>query len=215
MQRCCFVGLLVLPLVALAADPAPEGFEPLFNGKDLTGWKVLDGKIEAWGTEGDILFTSGKNGGWLMTEKEFSDFEVRLDFKVPENGNSGVALRAPFQAKNDPAYQGMEIQILDDGGSDYKNKLRPAQFTGSIYDVVPSAKRANRPVGEWNKMRIVARGRQITVDVNGERLVDANLDKYVEEHGKKHPGLKRDKGHLGLQSHGHRTEFRNLFVKTL
>jgi hypothetical protein len=190
----------------------PPGFEPLFNGKDLSGWKVHNGRMGAWGAEDGLLFTSGQNGGWLMTEKEYADFEVRLEYRVPANGNSGVALRAPLEG--DPAYKGMEIQILDDEGDQYK-KLRPTQYTGSIYDVVPPSKRVTKPAGEWNRMRITAKGRQITVEVNGTKIVDANLDEYTEQHAKKHPGLLRERGHLGLQSHGHRTDFRNLYVKVL
>jgi hypothetical protein len=189
-------------------DKVPSGFQPLFNGKDLTGWQVHKGKMTAWGAENGILFVSGGGGGWLMTEKEYADFEIRLEYKVPKHGNSGVALRAPL--KDDPAYQGMEIQILDD--ADYKN-LRPAQYTGSIYDVVPPSKHVTRPA-EWNQMHITAKGRHVTVELNGTKIVDANLDDY-KNHAAKHPGLLREKGHLGLQSHDGRVEFKNLFVKPL
>jgi hypothetical protein len=191
----------------------PEGFQPLFNGKDLTGWKVHNGQMSSWGASDGILFTSGANGGWLMTEKEYGDFEVRLEFKVPEKGNSGVALRAPL--KGDPAYQGMEIQILDDAWHK-KNypALKKTQLTGSIYDVVPPSKEVLKPVGEWNTYRIVAKGRQIIVNLNGTEIVNANLDDHKDK-STKHPGLLREKGHLGLQCHGGRVEFRNLYVKSL
>jgi hypothetical protein len=188
----------------------PEGFTPLFNGKDLSGWKVMGGKMEAWGADNGILFVQGGGGGWLMTLIEYDNFELRLDFKVPKMGNSGVALRAPLMG--DPAYQGMEIQILDD--VNYKG-LRPAQHCGSIYDVVAPSKDVTKPFGEWNTYKITAKGRQITIELNGVKTVDANLDDYVKEHGKKHPGLSREKGHLGLQSHDGRVEFRNLYVKPL
>lgn len=216
-----FRALLVLSTLSLlglsqAADSSssaepPKGFTPLFNGKNLDGWQVLGGKREVWGAEDGLLYVQGKGGGWLMTEKEYGNFELRLEFKVPVNGNSGVALRAPLMG--DPAYQGMEIQILDDNGPAYKN-LRPTQYTGSIYDVVPPAKHVTRPAGEWNQFRIVARGRQVTIELNGTQIVEANLDDH-KDHAKKHPGLLRDKGHLGLQSHDGRVEFRNLYVKEL
>ena len=191
----------------------PEGFTPLFNGKDLTGWKVHGGKMDVWGAENGLLYVQGSGGGWLMTEKEYDNFELRLEFKVPKKGNSGVALRAPLMG--DPAYQGMEIQILDD--ANYTG-LRDAQHTASIYDVVPPTEaglKANKPFGEWNTYKITAKGRQITVELNGVKAVDANLDDYVKEHGKKHPGISREKGHLGLQSHDGRVEFRNIYVKPL
>jgi hypothetical protein len=190
---------------------ADEGFEPLFNGKDLKGWEVLNGKMEAWGAEDGLLVVKGGGGGWLMTEKEYANFEVRLEYKMPKAGNSGVALRAPL--KGDPAYQGMEIQLLDDDDPAYKN-LRPTQYTGSIYDVVPPSKRVTKPAGEWNQIHITAKGRQVAVELNGTKIVDANLDDHKDK-AEKHPGLLRDKGHLGLQSHDGRVEFRKLYVKPL
>jgi hypothetical protein len=192
----------------------PEGFTPLFNGKDLTGWKVFKGKLSVWGADPKekLLFVKGKGGGWLMTEKEYADFELRLEYKVQVNGNSGVALRAPLRGHT--SRDGMEIQILDDNGPAYK-KLKPWQYIGSIYGVVPPSKRATRPAGQWNRLRIVAKGRRVRVEVNGTKVVDANLDDYKEKHAKEHPGILRKKGHLGLQSHDGRVEFRNLFVKSL
>jgi hypothetical protein len=203
-----------MPAAWSADKDAPEGFEPLFNGKDLTGWKVnKGGKMKVWGAEDGILYVQGAGGGWLMTEKEYGDFEVQLEFKLPEKGNSGVALRSPMEG--DPAYAGMEIQILDDAWhkANYKG-LRPTQLTGSIYDVVPPSKDATKPVGEWNKMHITAKGRHVTVELNGTKIVDANLDDH-KKRADKHPGLLREKGHLGLQSHDGRVEFRNLYVKSL
>jgi len=217
MQRRFFLLSLAVVLGLLpTARPAddekpPEGFTPLFNGKDLTGWKVLGGKMDAWGAEKGILFTSGSGGGWLMTEKEYGDFELRLEYKVPENGNSGVALRSPL--KGDPAYTGMEIQVLDDDGKAYKS-LKPSQYTGSIYDVAAAKKGHTRPAGEWNKFVITARGRKVTVVLNDTEIVKADLDDFKEQY-EKHPGLKRESGHLGLQSHGSRVEFRNIHVKPL
>src|SRR5262249_53426080 len=126
---------------------------------------------------------------------------------------SGVALRSPMEGN--PAYAGMEIQILDDAWhkENYKG-LKPTQLTGSIYDVVPPSKSVTKPVGEWNRMRIVAKGRHVMVVLNGTKIVDANLDEHKDRF-KTHPGLERAKGHLGLQSHDGRVEFRGLYVKLL
>src|SRR5438874_594750 len=96
-----------------AGDQLGEGFAPIFNGKDLTGWTVNEGgQMKYWGAENGILFVTGGGGGWLMTEKEYGDFVISLEYKMPKHGNSGVALRSPM--KGDPAYVGMEIQLLDD-----------------------------------------------------------------------------------------------------
>jgi hypothetical protein len=210
-----FLLTLLAPL-ALAAPaggdekPAPPaGFQALFNGTDLTGWKTHGGRITSWGADKGVLYVKGGGGGWLMTEKEFGDFELRLEYKMPKGGNSGVALRSPL--KGDPAYAGMEIQLLDDEGH---KGLKPWQHTGSIYGVVPPSKHVSRPLGQWNSMRIVAKGRRVSVELNGTKIVDANLDDCKKDF-KSHPGLLREKGHLGLQNHGGRVEFRNLFVKPL
>ena len=209
--------LLLFPLgVFLATVPGArpddkedlKGFTSLFPGDKLTGWKMHNGKLD-FAFDNGVLYTTGQGHGWLMSEKEYGDFEIRLDYLVSKHGNSGVALRAPMQG--DPAYSGMEIQILDD--ADYKG-LRPTQYTGSIYDVVGPSKMVTKPAGQWNKMHIIAKGRQIVIEINGTKVVDADLDKY-KDHAAKHPGLLRTKGHIGLQSHTGRVEFNNLYVKSL
>lgn len=209
--------LLLSPARPADADKGTglyEGFTRLFNGTDLTGLQPT-GKAEDWAVDGTTLYTKGGGGGWLMTDKEYGDFEVYVDFKMPAEGggNSGVALRAPLQG--DAAYQGMEIQLLDDVWH-LKNlkDLKPVQLTGSIYGVVPPSKDALKPVGEWNTIHITAKGRQVTIELNGVKTVDANLDDHKDAF-KAHPGLTREKGHIGLQSHSKRVEFRNVYVKEL
>lgn len=211
MRRLLFILLSAWAAAAPVARALPDGFEALFNSKDLAGWKVFGGKQESWGTEDGVLFTSGGPAGWLFTEKEYGDFELRLEYKASKNANSGVSLRAPREG--DPAFAGMEVQILDDGGSAHKD-LKPEQYTGAIYSVVGPSKRVTKPAGEWNALRLVARGRQVTVTVNDTRVVDANLDDYAE-HARRVPGLRRAKGHIGLQAHGGQVEFRNIYLKPL
>ena len=207
----CFLSLLLCAALAslVPAADTPEGFTPLFNGKDLTGWKST-GKMDVWGAENGVIFVSGGGGGWLLTEKEYGDYELRLEYKLPKMGNSGVALRTPLQG--DPAYVGMEIQLIDD--VNWKG-LQTWQQTGSIYNVVPAKTIKNKEIGEWNVMRIVAKGRHIRVENNGAALVDADLADYEKEHAKRHPGILREKGHIGFQSYNFRVEFRNINIKEL
>jgi hypothetical protein len=213
MIRGAAVSLAAALCLAPAARPeqpkVPPGFTSLFNGKDLTGWQAT-GKKEVWGAENGVIFCSGGGGGWLLTEKEYGDFEIRLEYKMPKMGNSGVALRTPLQG--DPAYVGMEIQLIDD--ENWKG-LQSWQHTGAIYNVVPPARQANKPIGEWNAITITARGSKIKVVLNGETLVDADLKDYEKEHGDKHPGIKRAKGRVGFQSYNFRVEFRNVYIKEL
>ncbi|MBX9580253.1 MAG: DUF1080 domain-containing protein [Gemmataceae bacterium] len=192
----------------------PEGFAPLFNGKDLSGWKPT-GKADVWKAEGGMIVCTGGGGGYLLTEKEYGDFELRLEYRwAKPGGNSGVGLRTP--ASGDPAYAGMEIQLIDDEGWEKVNggKLADYQHTGSVYDVQPAKGAANKPVGEWNAVRIVCKGRHVTVEQNGKELVSADLDDFKGKFDK-HPGLKREAGHLGFQSYNIRVEFRNVVVKEL
>jgi len=203
--------LLTLTPLGVGGDP-PKGFESLFNGNDLAGWKST-GNMKTWGADKGVIYCEGGGGGWLLTEKQFANFELRLEYKMPKGGNSGVAIRSPF--KGDPAYVGMEIQLIDDEG--WPGGLQKWQNTGAIYNVVTPKKISNRPIGEWNKMTIIAKGRQITISNNGETLVDANLDDYVKEHGKRHPGIleSNKQGHIGFQSYNKRVEFRNIYLKAL
>lgn len=220
-MRRIFAPLTLIVVVALfntawsADKDREEGFQPLFNGKDLNGWKVYGGKMDAWGVDKGLLFTTGKGGGWLLTDKEFSDYEMQLEYRWEKpGGNSGVAVRAPLT--RDVSTKGIEIQLIDDAGYEkvHNYKLKPTQHTGSVYGVVPPSKLPGKGSGEWNKMRIIAKGRKITVELNGEIVTDANLDDHKGQ-TKAHPGLLRTKGHVGVQSHGGRVEFRNLRIKPL
>lgn len=211
---------LALALSATAQDQRDEeGFTPLFNGRDLTGWvygKRGSGENKSgagYQVADGVVYCTGKDGGNLYTEREYADFALRFEFKLTENANNGIGIRAPLEG--DPAYVGMEIQVLDDSGPEYKN-LRPEQYHGSIYDVFASQRGHLKPVGEWNAEEILAQGRHVKVTLNGVVIVDANLDEVKDEAKlKKHPGLANKKGHLGLLGQGARVEFRRLRVKEL
>jgi hypothetical protein len=213
-------GLLSASLRAGAQVPAgEEGFKSLFNGKNLDGWVYgrrsgeENKKGRGYQVENGILFCTKDDGGNLYTSEEYSDFAFRFEFKLEPNSNNGVGIRTPLDG--DAAYAGIEIQILDDSGSQYTS-LRPAQYHGSIYDVIPATRGSLKPVGQWNSEEIIARGRQITVKLNGNTIVDANLDQVKDEAAlKKHPGLSRKSGHLGFLGHGTRVEFRNIRIKKL
>jgi hypothetical protein len=211
--------LFTVTVIAFGEDrataPDEAGFVKLFNGTDLAGW-VYGGKQAGKGyqVKDGVLFCTEKDGGNLFTEKVYGDFAFRFEFKLEDSGNNGVGIRAPLEG--DAAYVGMEIQILDDYGKDWKGKLRPEQYHGSIYDVVAATPGALKPAGEWNSEEIIAKGRQITVKVNGKTIVDANLDDIKDEKVlKKHPGLARKAGHIGFLGHGSQVEFRNIRVKEL
>ena len=206
MLALLFTNLLIASHTASAADE----WQKLFNGKDLTGWVEI-GKQGSWQAADGILYCSGKGGGWLSTDKTYANFELDLEFRVPADGNSGVFIRAPREG--DGAYLGMEIQVLDDDTTAF-GKLKPEQFTGSIYDVQAASPRATKKAGEWQHMVILCDGRHVNVTINDKVVVDAKLDDYPAKFAT-HPGLKRTDGYIGLQNHGSRLDYRNLKIREL
>jgi len=204
---------LLMALAGFATAQVEPGFTPLFNGKNLDGWKLVGGTGPGYIVEEDRIVCPADGGGNLFTQKEYANFVLRLEFKVSPGGNNGVGLRAPLEG--DAAYQGMEIQVLDDPAPQYKD-IKPAQHTGSIYGVVPPKQNALKPTGEWNAYDITAQGRHILIKLNGTTLVDANLDTITDPQVlKQHPGLARTTGHIGFLGHRSHVEFRNIRIKEL
>jgi Domain of Unknown Function (DUF1080) len=224
------LATLVVALVLTSVLQAQDlGFTTLFNGKDLTGWMYgqrEDGTENRTGKgyqiENGILFTTKEDGGNLFTKKEYADFVLRFDFRLTENANNGIGIRAPL--KGDAAYNGIEIQVLDDSGSQYTS-LRPAQYHGSIYHMFPAKRGHQKPVGEWNSEEITVQGRKISVKLNGVVVTEGNLDEVKDEallsrhrdmskpEGSR--GIANTKGYIGLLGHGTRVEFRNIRIKEL
>jgi len=201
-------GFFLIASSLAAAEPA---FVPLFDGKTLSGWTLVEKKGPGYLVEEGKLMCPKDGGGNLFTVKEFANFVFRFEFRTEQAGNNGVGIRSPLTG--DAAYQGMEIQILDTA---YDKPLKPAQYHGSIYDVVPAKRGFLKKAGEWNKQEITANGRRIQVKLNGTVIVAANLDDVKDpEILKKHPGLARTRGHIGFLGHGSLVEFRNLSIKEL
>jgi hypothetical protein len=116
----------------------------------------------------------------------------------------------------DAAYQGIEIQVLDDTHEQYKGWLKPEQHTGSVYDVIPARTGFQKPAGEWNSEEILYEGRRIRITLNGAIILDNDLSIVKEpEVLKKHPGLARTTGHIAFLGHGTKVEFRNIRIKRL
>jgi len=197
----------------LTEQEQKEGFVSLFNGTDLTGWTggtksylVRDGLLVVDPTQG--------SGGDLYTEREFGDFVFRFEFRLTPGANNGIGIRVPKGGH--ASSEGMEIQILDHDSPRYRGWLHDYQRHGSIYGVVPAKTGYLKPVGEWNYEEIAAKGKQITVTLNGTTIVDADIEKASKTpEGQKHPGLQRTSGCLSFCGHGDYLEFRNLRIKPL
>ena len=210
-----YLILLLLSAVLITITENNEkGFVPLFDGKSLNGWKLVNPHGSGYVVKDNTIICPLDGGGNLYTEKEYANFVFRFEFKTEPGGNNGVGIRAPLQG--DAAYQGMEIQILDDGHEKYKGKIKSEQHHGSVYDVIPARTGFLKPAGEWNSEEIMTNGSRIKVTLNGVIILDADLNNVQEADVlKKHPGLRNKTGRIGFLGHGSLVEFRNIRIKQL
>jgi len=201
-------AVIAFPL--LAAD-SEEGFVALFDGKTLDGWQ---GDKSGYEVVDGAIVCKEKGGGNLYTAKEYGDFHLKFEFMLTPGANNGIGIRAPLQG--DAAFVGMEIQVLDDPS--YQGKLKEWQHHGSVYGVVAAKQGHLKPVGEWNSEEIIVQGKQVKVILNGETIVDADVEKASTPKtldGRDHPGLARDKGYISFCGHGAHVEYRKLRIKEL
>ena len=201
---------------ALAAAPAnDEGFEPLFDGESLDGWELIGGHGEGYLVrDGVIALPPGGGGTLFYADREFSDFVLRFEFKLEPGSNNGLCIRCPLQ-EGSLAYEGMELQIIDNEAERYKD-IQPWQKHGSLYNVFPARTGALKPAGEWNEEEVTVEGPRVRVVVNGETILDANVDTVKDpELLAKHPGLKRTSGYIAFLGHDEPIEFRNIRAREL
>jgi hypothetical protein len=212
MRTAMWAGLVALA-ISMGAARAEEGWVRLYNGKDLAGWHVINGKLSAWKANGERISCVAAGGGWLTSDREYGDFELRLEYRIGPGGNSGVGIRYPHQG--DPAHVGMEIQVLDDAAPQYKN-LKPAQYNGGIYYQSPASRKAAKAPGEWNRYEIRCQGPRIKVKLNGVVVQDINVDEFTRAEGGYKPLAERPRrGHIGMQSHGDLVDYRNIELRSL
>ncbi|WP_339909732.1 DUF1080 domain-containing protein [Symmachiella dynata] len=198
----------------------PKGFKALFNGKDLAGWKGLVGnpKVRAkmspqelataqkaadenmrqhWSVDNGVLIFDGNNkGGPLCTDKDYGDFEMLVDWKIKEKGDSGIYLRGS------PQVQIWDIELFDTGsGGLYNNKKNPSK----------PLKTADKPIGEWNTFKIKMVGDKVTVHLNDELVVDnVTLENFWERDKPIYPT-----GQIELQNHGNTLYFKNIYIREI
>jgi HEAT repeat protein len=200
--------------IGLTQEEISEGFESLFNGKNLDGWQ--GNKTDYYAENGEMVVDPKMGGhGNIYTAKEYSDFIFRFDFQMTPGANNGLGIRAPLEG--DAAYVGMELQILDNTASIYAN-LVEYQYHGSVYGVIAAKRGFLNPVGEWNSQEVIAKGSKIKVILNGTTILEGDI-KEASKNGtldhKDHPGLLREKGYIGFLGHGSELKFRNLRIKDL
>ena len=214
---------LVLLAAALAASPRQgDGWIALFDGKTPAGWLIGGAAVPQANVQDGAINPHKVGGGRklhvMYTKQTFSDFVLSCEFKVSKRCNSGVFLR--MGDPKDPVQTGLEIQVFDSHGKEKAG----AHDCGALYDALAPSKNATKPAGEWNRMEITARGSTIQVVLNGQRVIDADLDRWAEA-GKNPDGSKNKyrkalkdfprEGHIGLQDHNHDVWYRDIKLKRL
>ncbi|MBI3208293.1 MAG: DUF1080 domain-containing protein [Candidatus Solibacter usitatus] len=202
---------IAFTLFVFSSLAAAQNWEPLFNGKDTTGWKMVGpGNISV---EDGMLKTEGGMGLLYYARRPFSDTTIRVVFKTTgQRDNSGVFIRMPEEPK-DPWYgvhNGYEVQI-DSGGDDWHS-------TGALYSLSKVTARNQKPAGEWNTMDIVLKGQLTTVILNGMKINEFRGDQEVPARKMWYEpvrGPRPDAGYIGLQNHDARAKvyFKEVSVK--
>ena len=201
----------------LASRGADAGFVEKVNGKDLSGWM---GSLDSYEVKNGAIVCKPGKGGDLLTNDEFENGIIRVEFRLPAAGNNGIALRTPLGGHS--SKDGLEIQVIDSDGYNAKQAaagkkgLEPTQYHGSLYHCVGAKHGYLRPVGEWNFEEIEVQGQKIKVTLNGTKILDVDIATFDRSQIKTPPkGLDHAKGHIGFAGHSDPVEFRSFKVKKL
>ena len=222
--------LASLTCLVISARAAEEGFTPLFPKDGVPeGWSVRDWanvknagpKSAVWRVIDGVLHGSEPRGTWLVSEKVYADFVLKFDFKLGERGNSGCGLR--FPDAGDPAFDGLELQMVDPRYYPPDMKVPPNELTGSLYRAIAPAQQVFKPL-DWNTYEVTCKGPVIRVKLNGVDVINTNIKEF-DEPVKRHDGndavpMKERplKGHIGFQElsrAGGHVEIRNARIKEL
>lgn len=213
---------------SLTADEQQAGWRLLFDGRTTDGWRGYRAtEVPAsWRVENGSLLsrrTAGESHGDLVTVDQFGDFELMWEWKMAPGGNSGVIYRAT-EEQNSVWETGPEYQVLDNQG--HLDGLNPLASAGACYSVFAPARDATRPLGQWNRSRIVARGKRVEHWMNGEKLLEYEIgsrrwqayvktSKFFQSAYNQSNWGKVPKGHIGLQDYGGEIEFRGIKIREL
>ncbi len=239
----CLIGLLIAaekPQTpnTLTDKEKKDGWKLLFDGKSTTGWRgAYKDKFpdKGWNVEDGMLVIQKSDGsesqsfGDIVTDAEYSDFDLMFEFKLTDGANSGVKyFVVEQQPKPKGSAFGLEFQVLDDDKHPDAKLGRDGNRTvGSLYDLIPASGKKANPIGEWNTGRVVSKGDHVEHWLNGKKVVeyDRGSEKFREavamskykapEYNANGRFGEATKGHILLQDHGDRVAYRSMKIKTL
>lgn len=205
----------------LSQQEQDDGWRLLFNGQDLSQWRNFkqEGISDKWVIEDNAIKLSGKNGGDILTKAKYQNFDLKLDWKVSEVGNSGILILADESGKYIYSHA-PEIQILDNERHP-DNKLA-SHLSGSLYDMIASPVASHKKAGEWNQVRVLLNDNQLTIWQNGVQTASVKIHSpqwqqlVADSKFANWPGFAaQSSGHIGLQDHGDVVWFKNIKIKEL
>jgi hypothetical protein len=204
----------------LSAEEEAAGWQLLFDGTSLAQWRSYkeDEVNSGWGVENGCLTRLGR-GGDLITREQFGDFELKLEWRISEAGNSGIFIRGDESGRN-IHHTGYEMQVLDNAG--HSDSEDPTHRSGAYYDMIAPDHDTSKPVGFWNRVHIIARGPTVEFWLNDR--VTARFEQgspewqaiYAQSKFTDRPDYgSLLRGHIGFQDHWDKVWFRNIRVLNL
>ncbi|KAA0216930.1 MAG: DUF1080 domain-containing protein [Leptolyngbya sp. PLA3] len=215
MWLTCVAGLLAVvaqPSTDQPPTPPEPAWQTLFDGRSLEHW-VQAGEPDAWAIQdGNLVVAKPGKGWWLRTARMYRDFDLELEFNLSPGANSGIGIRG--SSTGDPAFTGLEIQVLDSPG-----QTPEIWSCGAVYNAIPPAQDAVKPAGQWNSYRILLVADTLNVWLNGvqvqkdQKLDDRGFFRQIEQ---KLPLADRlPTGFIALQDHGDPVQYRNIRIRDL
>lgn len=212
-----------------ASEPKKAKWVKLFDGKTLAGWhnylKQGQPVSEKWKVEDGAITLTSRGGGDLVTDKEYTNYELELEWKISEKGNSGIIYRVHEDPKFRAPYNtGPEMQVLDnERHPDAKAGKNGNRTSGALYDLLPPSDfSAQKVAGEWNKVKLVVNKGTVEHYLNGKKVVEYKTsgpewEKMVSESKfKGWEGFNQyDTGRIALQDHGDKVWYRNIRIREL
>lgn len=197
-------------LLGPAAKPRSNGqWTSLLDGENLDAWDVEStSPPDEWTVQNGILSTTPSGDGWLKSNDVYDDFELRLEFRMSKEANSGVFLRADGYT---PHVEGLEVQLLD---NDAFPDLPNSKTNGALMLESGPRKRVSKKAGEWQTLFVKCQGSKITIKIDDQVVVEEDLSAHKDREAD-HPGRKSKSGHIGLQNRGEKVDFRKIEIREL